>query len=361
MRRPVLATAVAVSALSVALVGLPTVASADAPATSTAAAATTTPVQGTPTSRAEWVTQDDLTTVTTGAFPDGWFTTGPTTSGVDGLALPTGTLVAHARTGSAATDLTDVYSTDAAGRLGLGLPTADLFAGSGGTRYALLLDLAGSADNTTPAVLSAAEAGAQGVDGTWRSSVDIGTVRAGSAATLATFQEQIAATTPDATVNGYGAFARTAPGTVVGILGNETRSYFTPEPTAVVGVPSNLTPSVLRADGLPVEGTGFLPGEEVSVFLILPDAEIVPDSNRFTVDADGAFAGQTTFVSSAPPSEYQMVFEGLDSGIVVFAELTIQEEPTAGVTPPTPTPAVLPGTGTAPVATPVPGNVSFTG
>ncbi|WIB36309.1 hypothetical protein [Curtobacterium sp. MCJR17_043] len=128
-----------------------------------------------------------------------------------------------------------MYSTDAAGRLGLGLPTADLFAGSGGTRYALLLDLAGSADNTTPAVLSAAEAGAQGVDGTWRSSVDIGTVRAGSAATLATFQEQIAATTPDATVNGYGAFARTAPGTVVGILGNETRSYFTPEPTAVVG------------------------------------------------------------------------------------------------------------------------------
>jgi hypothetical protein len=356
MRRPVLATAVAVSALSVALVGLPTAASADAPA-----AATTTPVQGTPTSRAEWVTQDDLTTVTTGAFPAGWFTTGPTTSGVDGLALPTGTLVAHARTGSAATDLTDVYSTDAAGRLGLGLPTADLFAGSGGTRYALLLDLAGSADNTTPAVLSAAEAGAQGVDGTWRSSVDIGSVPAGSAATLATFQEQIAATAPDATVNGYGALARTAPGTVVGILGNDTRSYFTPEPTGTVGVPSNLTPSVLRANGLPVEGTGFLPGEEVSVFLILPDAEIVPDSNHFTADSAGAFAGQATFTSSAPPSEYRMVFEGLDSGIVVFAALTIQEEPAAGVTPPTPTPSGLPGTGTAPVATPVPGNVSFTG
>ncbi|NII41037.1 hypothetical protein E9228_001673 [Curtobacterium flaccumfaciens] len=360
MRRPTVITAVAVSVLSAALVGLPAVASADAPASVTAAAATT-PAQGAPRSGAEWIAQDDLTTVTPGAFPGGWFTTGPTTSDVDGLALPTGTLVGHARTGSAATDLTAVHSRAAATQFGLGLPTADLRAATGGTRYALLLDLAGSTDNTTPAVLSAAEAGTQGVDGRWRSSVVIGTIAAGSAATLAEFQAQIADTTPDATINGYGAIARTAPGTVAGILGNGTDSYFTPEPTGTVAVPTPLTPSVLRANGLAVDGTGFLPGEQVSVFLLLPDLEIVPDSNVFTADGTGAFAGQATFQASAPSSEYRLVFEGLESGVSVSVALTITEDPATGVVPPvaTPTPAAVPGT--APAATPVAGTAAFTG
>lgn len=210
-------------------------------------------------------------------------------------------------------------------------------------------------------MLTAVNGGATGVDGPWRSAVPIGDIAAGTDAALADFQAQIAATSPDAVITGYGASAASAAGTVVGILGDGTDSYFTPEPTGTIVLPGTVTPSTLRAAGIDITATGFIPGEEVSAFLLLPNLEVVPDRNVFTAGADGAVSGTAEFQSSLPASEYRLFVEGLDSGVAVVFALTVSPDAvtTPPVAPPVATPAPTPGR--APVAVPVAGPAAFTG
>ena len=370
MRRTTIATAAAVTALAAALVALPgvaTAANAPTPAASTSEQSITgTPGTGTaakasPQSRAatpagtEWVGADDLTAWTTGAFPSTWFTSGGTpTFGASGATLPTGTLLAHATTGSAATDLTDVRSSVNATQNGLGLGTADLIA-TGQARYALVIDTAGSADNA-PAdavALTTSGTGATAVDGTWVSSVAVGTIAAGTPATLAAFQAQFAATAPDATINAYGIGTLTGTGTVTGISWNGADTYFTPEPTGTLRVQTPTTASSLRDPGAQVTASGFLPGEKVQAAVLLQDLEYLPAERDFTADADGNVSGTAVFSTSIPAGEVVIVLTGADSGISLVFPVTVLADPAAPGTDPTPAPA--------PVAVPVPGNAAFTG
>lgn len=370
MRRTTIATAAAVTALAAALVALPGVATAEnAPAPTptasqqsiTGTAGEGTAAKASPESRAatpagtEWVTADDLATWTTGSFPATWFTTGGTpTFGASGVTLPMNTLLAHVTTGSAATDLTDVRSTVKASQDGLG--TADLIA-TGDARYALVVDAAGSPDNTPGdgIVLTTSATGPTAVDGTWTASLPVGTIAAGTPATLAAFQAQFAATAPDATINAYGALTITATGTVTGISRNSDNTYFTPEPTGTLRVPTPTTQSSLRDPGVQFTATGFLPGEKVQPAVLLQDLEYLPADQVFTADADGNVSGTATFSADIPAGDVVITLSGADSGILVSFAVTVVADPTTPGTAPTPV------DDPAPVAVPVPGNAAFTG
>ncbi|WP_420369627.1 hypothetical protein [Curtobacterium sp. L1-20] len=371
MRRTTIATAAAVTALAAALVALPGVATAEGAPTPTPTAsqqAITGSAGEAPTTKAapqsraatpigtEWVGAADVTPWTTGAFPSTWFTTGGTpTFGASGATLPAATLLAHATTGSATTDLTDVRSTAKASEDGLGLGTADLIA-TGDARYALVVDTAGSTDNATgdSVVLTTSATGPTAVDGTWTATVAVGTIAAGTPATLADFQAQFAATTPDATINAYGALTVTGSGTVTGISRNSDNTYFTPEPTGTIRVQTPTTQSSLRDPGVRVTATGFLPGEEVQPAILLQDLEYVAADQVFTADEDGNVSGTATFASSIPAGDVVLTLSGADSGILVSFPVTVVADPaTPGTDPETPAPA--------PVAVPVPGNAAFTG
>ncbi|OIH95123.1 hypothetical protein [Curtobacterium sp. MCBA15_001] len=359
MRRPTLVTAAAVAALATAMIAMPGIASAETTVIQSSphsTAATPTGAQ----SRAavapldtEWVGAADVTAYTTGAYPTAWFSVGGTpTFGVSGAALPAGTLLGHATTGSAATDLAGVRSTALASQNGLGLGTADLIA-SGAARYTLLLDTAGSTANTAPAALTTSATGPTAVDGTWVSTVTVGTIAAGTPATLADFQTQFAAAFPAATINGYGVSATAAAGAVVGISWNGEDTYFTPEASGTLSVPDPTTSSSLGTTGVVVDATGFLPGETVQPVVILQDLEVLPSSETFTADANGAISGRATFGTAVPEGEVVIAFTGRDSGIAVVFPVTVIADPTTPVVRPTPAPA--------PVAVPVSGRATFTG
>ena len=363
MRRPTLVTAAAVAALATAMIAMPGIASAETTTIqSSPTGASTTPTgsqsrAAVAPSGTEWIGDADLTTYTTGAFPASWFVTGgaPTFS-ASGAALPVGTLLGRATTGSAATDLADVRSTVSASQNGLGLGTADLIA-SGAARYTLLIDTAGSTDNTAPAILTTSTTGTTAVDGTWVSTVAVGSIAAGTPATLAAFQAQFQAALPAASINGYGVSTLAGAGSVVGISWNRQDTYFTPEAVGTLSVPDPTTSSSLSTAGVGVDASGFLPGETVRASLLLPDLEELGADQTFTADPNGAVGGTATFSASIPAGPVVILFTGVESGVTVGFAVTVVADPTAPVVAPTPTPAPAP----APVAVPVSGRATFTG
>lgn len=375
MRRPTLVTAAAVTALAAALVALPGVATAESTPTAATSASEQT-ITGTPdvgatagrssAARAatlagtEWVGAADVTPWTAGAFPSTWFSSGGTpTFGVEGAALTPGTLLGHATTGSATTDLTDVRSSVQAAQ-GDALGTADIIA-RGDARYALVVDTAGSTDNAPgdTVVLTTTATGPAAVDETWTTTVAVGTIPAGTAATLAQFQAQFVATAPDATINAYGAVVTTGTGTVTGISRDQADTYFTPEPTGTLRVQTPTTSSSLTDPGVQVTASGFLPDEQVRPELILRDLEVLQADQTLTPDADGNVSGTVTFSATVPAGEVVIAFSGEDSGIAVLFPVTVVADPATPGTDPTPAPAPAPAP--APVAVPVPGNAAFTG
>ncbi|WIE54656.1 hypothetical protein [Curtobacterium sp. MCBD17_003] len=302
-----------------------------------------------------WITSADLQTYSgTGEPPTGtWYTgtaTGFTTPtfGPSGLTFSGPGVLLHSTDGHPASDLTSITSsTDT------DLGTADLVS-SDDADFTLVVDLDGDGEiaDQNYAALVAVTGGDEGIDGEYTSFTPVGTIPAGTPATLAQFQAQFAATSPDATIREYGVSDATGPATVTGIAFDGQNDYFTPRPSdAGTITPATLSVSDFATTGVAVsQPNGFLPGEPVSVALVAEDGTATDTGVTLTAGADGSVVGTVTD-PDATAGTYALTLFGENSGIFVGFVLDVTADP--AVTTPTTPPA--------PVATPVTTTATFTG
>lgn len=119
-------------------------------------------------------------------------------------------------------------------------------------------------------------------------------------------------------------------------------TYFTPQPTAVLTLASaNVTSTQATTAGVAVTGSGFAPGETVTVGIgtgAMGDQLPV----TFVADADGNVSGTVVLPATwAEAGQYSLVLIGASSGQFASSALVI--------------------TAAAPVAVPVPGRATYTG
>lgn len=121
-------------------------------------------------------------------------------------------------------------------------------------------------------------------------------------------------------------------------------TYFTPQPAAALMLArASYTPVQASTTGIPVTGSGFAPGETVTVGLSTGQSGSDVPGVTFVADADGNVAGVVVLPAEfATPGEYSLVLVGSSSGQFAASALVI----TAGA---------------APVAVPVPGEATYTG
>lgn len=263
-------------------------------------------------------------------------------------------MLLHSTSGSATTGLSTITSSTETS-----LGTADVIT-SGDAKFTLVVDLDGDghiADQHL-AALVATTAGEDGIDGSYTSFTNVGTIAAGTPATLAQFQAQLLANDPNATIREFGVTDATGPATVTGIAYDGDNEYFTPKPTPGTVTPGTVTVSDLASTGVDVaQPNGFLPGETVDVGLLAEDGTLTDTGVTLQAGTDGSVAG-TVVDPDATPGTYLLTLVGADSGIVVGLPLVVTADPTAPTTPVVPT---TPVTTVAPVAVPVTTTATFTG
>jgi hypothetical protein len=126
---------------------------------------------------------------------------------------------------------------------------------------------------------------------------------------------------------------------------DDTTSYFTPQPTAAVALAArSLTVAQATTTGFQVTGSGFAPGETVSVGLAQGQSAVeLPGT--LLADADGNVAGTVVLPAATTAGDRSLVLVGASSGQRAAVGITVTADPSA----------------VAPVATPVTGRATFTG
>jgi hypothetical protein len=126
---------------------------------------------------------------------------------------------------------------------------------------------------------------------------------------------------------------------------DDTTSYFTPQPTAAVALAArSLTVTQATTTGFRVTGSGFAPGETVSVGLAQGQSAVeLPGT--LLADADGKVAGTVVLPAATTAGDRSLVLVGASSGQRAAVGITVTADPSA----------------VAPVATPVTGRATFTG
>jgi hypothetical protein len=120
-------------------------------------------------------------------------------------------------------------------------------------------------------------------------------------------------------------------------------TYFTPQPTAVLTLArASFTAVEASTTGVPVTGSGFAPGETVTVGLSSGQSGSEVEGVTFLADADGNVSGTVVLPAGLEVGEYSLVLVGSSSSQFAASALVI----TAGG---------------APVAVPVPGRANYAG
>ncbi|MFJ2369726.1 hypothetical protein [Microbacterium sp. NPDC087665] len=120
-------------------------------------------------------------------------------------------------------------------------------------------------------------------------------------------------------------------------------TYFTPQPTAVLTLArASFTAVQASTTGVPVTGSGFAPGETVTVGLSSGQSGSEVEGVTFLADADGNVSGTVVLPAGLEVGEYSLVLVGSSSSQFAASALVI----TAGG---------------APVAVPVPGRANYAG
>jgi parallel beta-helix repeat protein len=143
---------------------------------------------------------------------------------------------------------------------------------------------------------------------------------------------------------------------VAGFLDGRTGRYTSC--TTMTGTPPTATTSsdtVAPGGSLGVSGTGFAPGEPVSVTLH-SDPVLLATA---TADATGAISTTVTIPSNTPPGAHTIVIEGKTSGVTASAALTVTA-PAGSTTNPAPATTLAPAATLAPATTPAPATTDST-
>lgn len=120
-------------------------------------------------------------------------------------------------------------------------------------------------------------------------------------------------------------------------------TYFTPQPTAVLTLArASFTAVQASTTGVPITGSGFAPGETVTVGLSSGQSGSEVEGVTFLADADGNVSGTVVLPAGLEVGEYSLVLVGSSSSQFAASALVI----TAGG---------------APVAVPVPGRANYAG
>jgi hypothetical protein len=131
---------------------------------------------------------------------------------------------------------------------------------------------------------------------------------------------------------------------IASIRFGDLTTYFTPQPTPVLILArASFTSVQASTTGIPVSGSGFAPGETVTVGLGTGQSGGEVEGVAFVADADGNASGTVVLQAGLEPGTfYTLALVGSSSGQVASNPFTI----TAGA---------------AAVAVPVPGEATFTG
>ncbi|MFS0852042.1 hypothetical protein [Microbacterium sp. 179-I 3D4 NHS] len=121
-------------------------------------------------------------------------------------------------------------------------------------------------------------------------------------------------------------------------------TYFTPQPTAALTLArASFTSVQASTTGIPVSGTGFAPGETVTVGLGTGQSGGEIEGVTFVADADGNVSGTVVLPAGLEPGDfYTLALVGASSGQFASNAFAI-------------------AAAAAPVAVPVPGEATFTG
>jgi hypothetical protein len=164
-----------------------------------------------------------------------------------------------------------------------------------------------------------------------------------------TFRRLLPQVTEGAAAEGAAAFRATADAAaaadahIASLRFDDTTTYFTPQPTATATVADpELTVAEATSTGFAVSGSGFAPGERISVSLTVSETGAVFPVGP-VADADGAFTATVVLPAGTVAGLGNLELLGTASGQVATTGIRI----TDGVV--------------APVATPVPGRATFTG
>lgn len=122
-----------------------------------------------------------------------------------------------------------------------------------------------------------------------------------------------------------------APASLASITFADTTTYLTPQPTAALTVGSaSVSATQATTTGTAVSGTGFAPGETVTVGLVAGQAGNEVPGVTFVADADGNVSGTVVLPTGlAPPGSYELVLLGRSSAQRAAAALTITADPAA--------------------------------
>lgn len=120
-------------------------------------------------------------------------------------------------------------------------------------------------------------------------------------------------------------------------------TYFTPQPTAVLTLArASFTAVQASTTGIPVTGSGFAPGETVTVGLSAGNSGSEVEGVTFIADADGNVSGTVVLPAGVEAGEYSLVLVGSSSSQFAASALVITADG-------------------APVAVPVPGRANYAG
>ncbi|WIB36311.1 hypothetical protein [Curtobacterium sp. MCJR17_043] len=146
-----------------------------------------------------------------------------------------------------------------------------------------------------------------------------------------------------ATADADAAAAAAADAHIASLRFDDTTTYFTPQPTATATVADpELTVAEATSTGFAVSGSGFAPGERISVSLTVSETGAVFPVGP-VADADGAFTATVVLPAGTVAGPGNLELLGTASGQVAAPGIRITDG------------------AVAPVATPVPGRATFTG
>ncbi|WP_144761661.1 hypothetical protein [Curtobacterium sp. 9128] len=131
---------------------------------------------------------------------------------------------------------------------------------------------------------------------------------------------------------------------IADLVFGDLTTYFTPEPTAAAtATATSLTVTQATTTGYTVSGSGFAPGETVTVgFSQGQSGSELPGT--LVANADGAVTGTVVLPSGTTAGTYALVLVGSSSAQTASIAITVTADPAV-----------------APVATPVSGRATFTG
>jgi hypothetical protein len=202
---------------------------------------------------------------------------------------------------------------------------------------------AGQTDFTTLRPDNYNQAGLNPLAG-WTTSGAFGTFTAGSSHTLPEYDAEALVAGNPVTLLAYGAFVPAGQTAVISTISfNSDINHFTAAPTGVA-TPASISVTAFSTTGVVVTLTGFVPGESVDEFFITPTSQSSGETGVVhTADANGTATFSFVGPAQSAPGTYRVGAYGADNGAV--ADFAV----------------VANGTTTAPPATPISGNATFTG